>query len=287
MKITKLLFSALNPWLKNGLAIKIRHAFPSPFLILQSLNRPQSADLECNQDDQIVLIGLGTAALTCLQQLKSEGFRNVEKMPLGFDASWFYPDEKKREALRAKLGLNRHVIAYFGRLTKEKGVHILIQALEGLKDLEWLLMMDDFDEYSSGYTSEIKSLIDKAGIKARVVFISPSHYEIAAYMNAADIVVVPSVSSPQWKEQYGRVAAEALACGAKVIASNSGALPELLNGQGWIFPEGDIEALGYLIKMKLDDNINLNDHKHKTALYAKTNLSIICQKRIIESVFKK
>jgi pyruvate/2-oxoglutarate dehydrogenase complex dihydrolipoamide dehydrogenase (E3) component len=78
LKITKLLFSALNPWLKNGLAIKIRHAFPSPFLILQSLSRPQSADLECNQDDQIVLIGLGTAALTCLQQLKSEGFRNVK-----------------------------------------------------------------------------------------------------------------------------------------------------------------------------------------------------------------
>jgi len=66
-----------------------------------------------------------------------------------------------------------------------------------------------------------------------------------AYLNALDVLVLPSRTTPRWKEQFGRVIVEALACGVPVVGSDSGHIPRLINdiGGGVIFPEGDIEAL--------------------------------------------
>lgn len=217
-----------------------------------------------------------------------EGYRYVEQMPLGFDPNYFHPDTITRASLRAKLGLTKTVIAYFGRLTKEKGVHILIKALQELKELEWLIMMDDFDEYASDYNKEIRRLIREADIMDRVIFINPSHYEIAGYMNAADIVVVPSITAPHWKEQYGRVAAEAMACGKTVIASDSGALPELLNNHGWLFPEGNVQSLIKLLKDLLTTNNRINKKSSDSiSAYAKNELSLVRQKTVMQASFEK
>src|SRR6266542_1636815 len=58
-----------------------------------------------------------------------EGFRQVEKMPLGFNPAYFFIDNEKRTDLRNLLQLQDTTIAYFGRLIPEKGVHLLISAL--------------------------------------------------------------------------------------------------------------------------------------------------------------
>jgi len=235
-----------------------------------------------------VVDGVFTINSSGKQIFINEGYKNVEQIPLGFDPDYFYPDTSTRASLRTKLGLTKTVIAYFGRLTKEKGVHILIKALQELKELEWLMMMDDFDEYASDYNKEIIRLINDADIMDRVVFINPSHYEIAGYMNAADIVVVPSITVPHWKEQYGRVAAEAMACGKTVIASDSGALPELLNKHGWLFPEGDVQSLKKLLKDLLSINYSVNENsRHNISAYAKNELSMVRQKIVMQASFKK
>ncbi len=211
-----------------------------------------------------------------------EGYNNVQRMPLGFDPHYFFPDDKAAKTLRNQLGVDKKVIAYFGRLTPEKGVHILIKALEGLLSYEWVLMMDDFDEYASAYNKEIHSLMKEAKLLDRTVFISPNHFEVAGYMNAADIIVVPSVSAPNWKEQYGRVAAEAMACGKKVVASDSGALPELLNGNGWLFAEGNIDDLRQvLVRVLTTDHNGSEKAGEAIAAYAKKELSIFRQKEVL------
>jgi glycosyltransferase involved in cell wall biosynthesis len=215
-----------------------------------------------------------------------EGFKRVEQMPLGFDPAYFFPDKGIREILRNKFGLQKIVVAYFGRLIPEKGVHILIKALKNLKQYDWQLMMDEFDEYASGYNQEVKQLLKSSGILDRVVFVRPDHFQIAGYMNAADIVVVPSVSKPNWKEQYGRVAAEAMACGKIVIASDSGSLPELLNAHGLIFKEGNIDDLSDLLrKIFTHKEITIPDG-NKIALYAAQQLSLLKQKEIMNNVFE-
>ena len=50
-----------------------------------------------------------------------EGFKNVIQIPLGFDPNYFYPDSNKRLKIRTRLGINKTVIAYFGRIVEEKG----------------------------------------------------------------------------------------------------------------------------------------------------------------------
>jgi glycosyltransferase involved in cell wall biosynthesis len=217
-----------------------------------------------------------------------EGYGQVTRIPLGFDPAYFFVDEDARNKIREELGLQKTVIAYFGRLTQEKGVHVLLKALERIKHYDWHLMMDHFDAYATGYSKEIDRLIREAGIQERVVYINPSHAAIARYMNASDIVVVPSISTPHWKEQYGRVAAEAMACGRLVVASDSGTLPELLNGNGLLFREGDHVALSDLLAKLL--NTPFSDHVHapsgkQISSYAREQLSIHKQNEIMLSIF--
>jgi len=214
-----------------------------------------------------------------------EGYRRVERMPLGFDPQYFHPDDCVRDELRKRLGLQKKVIAYFGRLTEEKGIHILLKALEKVKDMEWQLMMDEFDHYATEYSGKVSALLRETGIIERVVFVNPSHYEIASYMNASDIIVVPSLSVAHWKEQYGRVAAEAMACGRKVIASDSGSLPELLDGHGWLFPEGDIVALARMLSDALGEKAGTANSTQSIAGYAKKQLSIYRQKEVMSLMF--
>jgi glycosyltransferase involved in cell wall biosynthesis len=215
-----------------------------------------------------------------------EGYLNVRHMPLGFDPAVFYPDPPARESIRNKYELSKKVIAYFGRLTREKGVHLLIQALKNLKSLRWQLMMDSFDSYASEYNQEISRLLSEADILDRVVFVRPDHFEIAAFMNAADIIVVPSVSVANWKEQYGRVAAEALACGKEVIASDSGALPELLDGHGYLFKEGNVQELQELLAARLKTDGRSERTTDEITSYALANLSIQKQKAVMEAAFE-
>ena len=146
-------------------------------------------------------------------------------------------------------------------------------------------MMDEFDEYASGFHQQINKQIQDAGLGERIVFVKPSHFEIPAYMNAADIVVVPSIRIPQWKEQYGRVAAEAMACGKHVIASETGALPELLGGYGDLFEEGNQDQLRNTIKSILEGR-TWNKSTSEIANYAKEKLSIQKQYQVMEAVLK-
>ena len=183
---------------------------------------------------------------------KREGYTRVIKIPLGFDPNIFFKDEVKRKLIRDNLNLKRPVVAYFGRIVKEKGVDILIRALAELKQLEWHLMLDKFNVYANHYHQFIDDLIDRCGIRDRIISIDANHLEIAAFMNAADVVVLPSISTTFWKEQYGRVAPEAMACGKLVIAAKSGTLPELVDNCGLLFDEGNTSQLKQLLTEILD-----------------------------------
>ena len=178
------------------------------------------------------------------QIFKSEGVNNVCRIPLGFDSNYFKIDNESRIDTRKHLGVeNKFVIGYFGRISHEKGVHILLAALSRLLEYDWILLIDEFDRYHNSYAKTIYDQIDNEGLSDRVIYTSPSHTNIGKFMNAVDVVVMPSITTPVWIEQYGRVAPEAMACGKIVIASNTGALPMLLNGHGLLFDEGNINDL--------------------------------------------
>jgi len=176
----------------------------------------------------------------------------VTQIPLGFVRQLFHPYQPEAiAATRARIGLTSPTIAYFGRLTYEKGLHILLEALASIKDLRWQFLIDRFAVYETPYTASVKKQIETLGLAERVVFFDATHSEMPEYMNAADFVVLPSVSTPKWKEQYGRVIPEAMACGKVVLGSRTGAIPEIIGDAGYTFPEKDSPALGELLRRLL------------------------------------
>jgi glycosyltransferase involved in cell wall biosynthesis len=94
-----------------------------------------------------------------------------------------------------------------------------------------------------------------AGARARFTG-SVAHDAMPSYFAAMDLVVVPSRSTPTWKEQFGRIVIEANACGVPVIVSDSGELARTVasTGGGVVVPEGNVEALRAAIRNLLADD---------------------------------
>lgn len=130
-------------------------------------------------------------------------------------------------------------IGYIGRLVEEKGVHHLIEASAQVQG-EWRLRIVG----GGPLLEDLQGLAHELGIAERVDFIGqiPST-EMPAQYAEIDTLVLPSLTRHNWKEQFGRVLVEAMACRLPVIGSDSGAIPGVIGGGGLIFPEGDVAAL--------------------------------------------
>lgn len=159
----------------------------------------------------------------------------VSKIPLGYDPNIFYPDRTRNQALRDQKGISGVVVAYFGRLNPSKGIEDLIDALALLQHLPFTFIVDDFLHASGEYGKILKAKIESSPLVKRTVYITAKHGEIAEWMRVADLTVVPSYHTATHQEQYGRVVAEAMACGSAILVSRSGALPELVEDDRQIF----------------------------------------------------
>lgn len=76
---------------------------------------------------------------------------------------------------------------------------------------------------------------------------------LAAFYRGLDVLAVPSVPTPGWLEQFGRVAVEAMAAGVPVVASDSGALRDVVGGAGTLVPPGDAAALAAALVAVVDE----------------------------------
>ena len=84
----------------------------------------------------------------------------------------------------------------------------------------------------------------RLGIHERVSFAPqvPSTQMPEMY-HQIDVLALPSLTRPNWKEQFGRVLVEAMCSGVPVIGSDSGAIPSVIGEAGVIVQEGDAAAL--------------------------------------------
>jgi glycosyltransferase involved in cell wall biosynthesis len=62
-------------------------------------------------------------------------------------------------------------------------------------------------------------------------------------LRTLDVLVLPSLTTVDWREQFGHVLIEAMASGVPVVGSDSGAIPEVIGEAGRVVPEGNPEAL--------------------------------------------
>lgn len=132
-------------------------------------------------------------------------------------------------------------------LRHNKGFGILLEAfrrmLDERPDLE-LVVVGNTDEEGRTelYAGEL-------GVASRLVFVSevPTDQLITLY-NRASVAVVASLY-----EGFGLPAAEAMACGTPVVATDTGALPEVVGEQGVLVPPGDADRLAEAVLALLED----------------------------------
>lgn len=140
------------------------------------------------------------------------------------------------------------------RLVPEKGVDLLLRAAAELPGVWRLHVAGDGPELSP-----LRRLASELGIAARVHFDGPlASDQIPAYLRNLDALALTSRTLPNWKEQFGRVLVEAMACGVPVLGSRSGEIPHVIGDAGLIVPEEDIDAIrNGLLQLMQDDALRL------------------------------
>ncbi len=191
-------------------------------------------------------------ALTNLRQAGFPRSRPVERIFWGIPTNLFKPMDKFafRESLRLDC---EHVVGYVGRLVPEKGLPWLLAAMRHLPaDVHCLIIGSGPVRGEIELWSELPSL---AG-RVHLLDAKPAE-EMPAVLNCMDVLAIPSLTTVDWKEQYGRVIAEAMACGVPVVGSDSGAIPEVIDSAGFIVPEGDVAALAEALRKAIFDEVRL------------------------------
>jgi glycosyltransferase involved in cell wall biosynthesis len=144
----------------------------------------------------------------------------------------------ERAAVRAQYGFAGTVAGCVGRLVPEKGLDVFIEALAQLPNVHGVLAGDGVEREA------LQKLAHERGVADRLTFtgvLTPSEAE--RVICALDVLALPSLTRPNWAEQFGRVLIEAMAGGVPVVASDSGSIPVVTGGDAIIVPEGNPAAL--------------------------------------------
>jgi glycosyltransferase involved in cell wall biosynthesis len=143
----------------------------------------------------------------------------------------------------SKSSHEKFVIGYVGRVTKEKGVLDLVEAIGVAAEKSRMILA------VVGGGSALEALKFRAVELGVALEIHPSvrNEEVPAHLKKLDTLVLPSLSTEEWVEQFGHILLEAMAAGVPVIGSSSGEIPNVIGLGGRIYPEGNIEALSSLL----------------------------------------
>lgn len=127
------------------------------------------------------------------------------------------------------------VIGYIGRLVPEKGIDVLLEAVAQLRGPWELRILGSGPE-----RDRLEKMSQWLGILPRVSFDLPiPSTQLPYYYSGLDVLVLPSRTRSNWKEQFGRVLIEAMACQVVVVGARCGAIPEVIDDAGLTFAEGD------------------------------------------------
>lgn len=151
---------------------------------------------------------------------------------------------------------NDGYVLYFGRLSPEKGVDVLIgaYALSGISD-PLLIVGSGADSY----VEEVEALSSRLGDGSIRILPQKSLGELQSIVRGTKYVVVPSV----WYDNAPNVVLEALASGKPVIASDLGGIPEqVTRDAGILVPPRDTEALAAAMRLLSMNSSMVNDMGH-------------------------
>ncbi len=169
------------------------------------------------------------------------------RIPNGVDLMAFAPAaDAERRALRARLGLpeDRVVCAFVGRLTPQKDPALLLEAWAiGHWPQAHLVLVGD-----GPLRPRLEASVTSGPTRGQVTFAGATA-DVASYLKAADLLVLPSLA-----EGMSNVILEAMACGLPIVATDLIGNREVMGGDGQagrLVPPGDPAALAEAVGMLL------------------------------------
>jgi glycosyltransferase involved in cell wall biosynthesis len=165
------------------------------------------------------------------------------------DVERFRPDPLVRDAMRRRLGFapDDVVIGFAGRFERQKGIQVLASVLEQVMEQSAVVRALWVGQ------GELESALDAriAASRHAARHVREPWSDLPAYLAAMDILAFPSIR----RESFGRVAAEAQACGVPVVASRDGGTPEtIIEGEsGFLAPPGDVPAWSEALSRLVND----------------------------------
>jgi glycosyltransferase involved in cell wall biosynthesis len=135
-------------------------------------------------------------------------------------------------------------VGYAGRLVPEKGVDVLLLAAAQVPEVQ-VRILGAGPEHGL-----LEHLIAQHGLRERAVIERPlPSTAMPEFYSRLDCLVLPSRTRPNWKEQFGRVLIEAMACGVPVVGSTCGEIPNVIGAAGLTFPEEHVETLAAQLRL--------------------------------------
>jgi len=186
--------------------------------------------------------------------LNKKGYKGpIVELPLSVDTTIFRK-HLSPGIRRSIVTADTFVVGYVGRLVKEKGIDVLLRAAALVKNDFHILLIGDGPQRQPLY-----ELGKELNIENKITFLNKiSHLDLPKYLCCMDTLVLPSLTTPNWKEQFGRVLIEAMACEVPVIGSSSGEIPEVIGNAGLVFDEGNINDLKEKLLLLKNDTVLRN-----------------------------
>ncbi len=215
----------------------IHKRYPFPFSAIERYNFRHAA-------------GAIAGNMDAAQILEQKGFdKPVTVIPqFGVDTEQFRPMDTA--VLREELGLGGAdaVIGDAGRLVEEKGVIQLVQAVAQLSGAVRLLLVG-----AGPQRRALEAAAKATGLNERIIFLDTiASTRMPEVLNCMDCLVLPSLTRPNWKEPFGRVLVEAMACGVPVIGSDAGEIPNVIGEAGLVVHEKSVTELTEALRKLLE-----------------------------------
>lgn len=172
------------------------------------------------------------------QVMVQKQYSQVEYLPFFVNQSRFSPlkaqDKLKQREL---LGLqNQLTIGFMGRFVEEKGLRLFTEIADAV------LAKNECNIIIIGSGPLQNEIQNWQKNKSNCVVVSLKHHEVPAVLAAIDVLLCPSQTRLNWKEQFGRMIVEAFASGVVVMGSDSGEIPYVIGDAGVVLPEQNIKA---------------------------------------------
>jgi len=186
--------------------------------------------------------------MTALQLLYDHGLRAPAKaISNGIDLTKFTPGERDPSIRqRFKLPDDKQLILHINRLSEEKRVNVLIDAVAKMRSNAHVALVS-----TGPAEAELRAQVAQLGVEDRVSFLGyVREADLLALRRSSDIFVIPSEADLQ-----SLATMEAMACGLPVVAANAYALPELVHHEknGFLFKRGDSDDMAHYMDVLLED----------------------------------